>query len=130
MWGFGMSRARLGQYLLAATIGASLIPLGAVQAHVTADGSTVTRGYDNGRFHGEVKSDPPRCRRDRQVGVFKVDQGPDTLIDSDSTNADGVWVVPRPNAHGTFYAVVARKAAGSYGHSHVCRQDRSSNIEV
>src|SRR5687767_7717281 len=126
-----MGKARVGKHLLvAAALTAGLLPIGSVEAHVTADDSTVTRAYDNGRFHGQVKGDPPRCRRDRQVAVFKVRDGDDKFIDSDTTNVDGVWSFPQPNANGTFYAVVGRDVNGRYGHSHVCRSDRSPNISV
>ena len=115
-------------------LAAGLIPLSIGQAHSVSDDSTVSIRHDNGRFHGEVKGDPPRCRRDRQVAVFETRPGdrPDRFHDSDTTNGDGEWSMPdgKGSPDGKFYAVVGQDVNGRYGHRHACGRDRSGSLTL
>ena len=47
---------------------------------------------------------------------------------SDTTDAQGNWVVPAPGARGNYYAVVDERSEGGYGHSHVCKGARSRTM--
>jgi hypothetical protein len=131
---FAMSRMRSGKAavltlaVLALAIPGSLIGL----AHSFDAQSTVTIKYGHVRhaFVGRVSSPRVLCVAGRTVKVFKVIPGPNRLIGIDATNARGRYAVPRQHPRGFFYARVIRSDTESYGHSHLCRGDRSPTIHV
>jgi hypothetical protein len=108
------------------------IPLavGDAAGHAFSVANQVTMSYSNGDFHGEVVSQRNSCKVNRVVKLFKVKDGPDDLIATDTTNNNGNFRISRPQAHGTFYAKIERRVQASYGHYHECGGDRSNNKVV
>ena len=124
---------RRGLALLAVLALAPVVPgLLLAEAHSFTAGSHVSIHYSQAhhRFHGGVTSHRPICESGRTVDVFRRRPGPDRLIGSDITGAQGHWRVHRAHPHGLFYAKVLRSSSGGYGHSHVCLRDRSTTIAV
>jgi hypothetical protein len=71
----------------------------------TAGGGTaVTIKGPQGDFHGKVVTREP-CRAERTVKVFKVKEGDDKNIGSDTTGTDGKWSIGNSGfKNGRFYA--------------------------
>jgi hypothetical protein len=71
-------------------------------------GTTVTIKGPQGDFHGKVITREP-CRAERTVKVFKVREGDDRKIGSDTTGSDGKWSIGNSGfKNGRFYAKVKR----------------------
>ena len=69
-------------------------------------GTTVTIKGPQGDFHGKVVTREP-CRAERTVKVFKVKEGDDKNIGSDTTGTDGKWSIGNSGyKNGRFYAKV------------------------
>lgn len=94
--------------------------------HAFTDESTVTIDYDGTNFYGSVSADHRTCKRNRTVRLYKVRKNRrDAIVGMDTTGFNGNYRMHKPRAKGRYYTVVARKVSGGYGHSHVCRKDRS-----
>jgi hypothetical protein len=71
-------------------------------------GTTVTIKGPQGDFHGKVNTREP-CRAERTVKVFKVREGDDRKIGSDTTGDDGKWSIGNSGfKNGRFYAKVKK----------------------
>jgi hypothetical protein len=67
-------------------------------------GTSVTIKGPQGDFHGKVVTREP-CRAERTVKVFKVKEGEDKNIGSDTTGTDGKWSIGNSGfKNGRFYA--------------------------
>lgn len=114
--------------LLAALASIGLLgSAGPASAHAFTDESTITIDYDGTNFYGSVAADHRTCKRNRIVRLYK-ERGPnrrDLIVGMDTTGYNGNYRMHKPRAKGRYYTRVARKAGGGYGHSHVCRGDRS-----
>jgi hypothetical protein len=76
-------------------------------------------------FRGRVEARRLACRVHRKVKVFRHSNH--RLVDKTRTNHRGQWSIPTPNAHGSFFAVVAKqqKESRSGDITYVCRTDQS-----
>ena len=123
-----MNRMRTKRVALLAGV-ASLGLLGSAtpaSGHAFTDESSVTINYDGTNFYGSVSADHRSCKRNRTVRLYKVRTNRrDAIVGVDTTGHNGNYRMHKPRAKGRYYTVVARKASGRYGHSHVCRRDRS-----
>src|SRR5215208_4830626 len=117
------------------TVAAALLACSAVAvwavvagAHTVGYNSHVTTAFQSGHrqandiFSGTVISGKPLCERHRRVAVQRSVDGPDALVGTDFTDADGRWEVQVHDAPaGTYYARATRKVVRrSPGHLHVC----------
>jgi hypothetical protein len=69
----------------------------------------VTIRGPQGDFYGKVKSERPRCVRDRKVKVYKAKSSGDLKIATDMSNDDGEWSVGTTGyKNGRFYAKATR----------------------
>lgn len=107
-------------------LGASLV----AEAHSYAVASSVSIDYRGGAFSGKVGSSKAACRSGRTVVVKRVTKGADRTIGSTRSSSTGSWSVAETNASGRFYATVAARSKGKYGHSHRCRATTSSKVRV
>jgi hypothetical protein len=90
----------------------------------TARGATII-------VYGRIVSSRAFCRADRRVRLFRVRPGPDRFLASDLTDNEGEYrFVRHPRRDQTVYTRIARRVHTSYGHSHVCRADRSRNLRI
>ena len=127
-----MRYRRTKRLVSALAIAAVALPLVATEAagHAFVAPSRVTIDYDQGDFHGRVKSDRASCKMQRKVQVWKDVDGPDKFVGDKRTNDNGVWRMSRPDAKGRFYAVVKRRVTGRYAHHHECKKDVSPSRNV
>jgi hypothetical protein len=85
-------------------------------------GTSVTIKGPEGDFHGKVLTRDP-CLAERTVKVFKVREGDDRNIGSDTTGSDGKWSIGNSGfKNGRFYAKV--KPLGE------CEGARSETIKL
>jgi hypothetical protein len=131
---------------LRVTVTAALLTCSAVAvwavgagAHTVGFNSHVTMGFQPGHreandtFFGTVISAKPLCEQHRRVAVQRSVDGPDALVGTDFTDADGRWEVQVHDAPaGTYYARATRKVlVRSPGqHLHVCRPGISNEVKV
>ena len=107
-------------------------------AHTARYGSTVTIRFQPGHrevsdtFSGRVVSVKDRCERHRTVNVRRRLDGPDALVGTDLTDADGDWEVQVASTPaGTYYARAKRKVLlRSSSHVHVCKPAVSNDLTV
>ena len=87
---------------------------------------------DPDTFSGNVFSRNKKCIPERQVSVFRADEGGPDLVGRDLTDAEGAWeVVAEDPGNGTYFAVVARKRVRQDDeHRHVCAQARSADRTI
>jgi hypothetical protein len=127
-------RPLVATIVLLSCLAAATIPLGAfsAQAHVQTFRSSVSIHYirRHQHFTGVVGASR-ECRVGRLVEVFRqVPGAPDPLVGSDTTDARGKYgPIPSPGP-GYYYAKVAEREAGGYGHDHLCRAGTSKTIRV
>lgn len=82
-------------------------------------------------FTGRVKSPQGACRPDRKVKVYLVDAGPDTLIGTQQSEADGKWYLGNDQVGpGDYYAKLIRRDIGQTLHDHLCKRARSDVLTV
>ena len=82
--------------------------------------------------YGRIVSSRAFCKANRRVRLFRVRPGPDRFLGSDLTDREGEYrFVRRPRAgpDGLHVHPTSRNAL-TYGHSHVCRSDRSRNLRI
>ena len=119
--------------LAVAIIGLFLLQSPGVQAHTFTASSRIGIRFEDGKFRGRVRSERPRCIKNRDVKVFKVrEDRPDRLIGEDKTNDEGRYVIPKPaGVEGRFYARVTRRTTGHYQDQvHRCRAATSRIIRA
>jgi hypothetical protein len=92
-----------------------------------ADRVTITRNPD---LHGRVMSRRAGCVKGRTVRIYRVQSGPDGLLDTTRAGGDGRWRYLSPSLTGDFYATIRRRTVTSARHRHVCLGDRSSPVRV
>jgi hypothetical protein len=94
--------------------------------------SKVTIAEEDLRFHGRVISPKAACEQGRKVKLKRVTSGPDQVMGTSTTDAQGRWEVQVSGFAGIslsrFYARVRRRAEGTAGTTFVCRADRSRAI--
>ncbi len=107
------------------------------QAHDVSYDSAVTIDYVEEAprvithfFKGEVKSSKQLCEGGRTVKVFHKIPGPDELVGSVETAANGGWSLGSDTAQGRHYARVVRRNIGIGAHHHICKADDSPVIDV
>lgn len=104
---------------------------GPASGHAFSDSSSVGIDHDGGAFFGGVAADHRKCKRGRTVRLYKLRRNRGgRLVGVDRTGKAGNYRIRKPGARGRYYVVVARKAGGRYGHSHICRADRSPTRRV
>jgi hypothetical protein len=110
---------------------------GAAQAHDVSYDSAVTIDYGEEAprvithfFKGEVKSSKQLCEGSRTVKVFHKTPGPDEVVGSVQTAANGSWSLGDDTAQGRHYARVVRSNIGIGAHDHTCKADDSPVIDV
>ena len=76
-------------------------------------------------FRGRVEAQRLACRDHRKVKVFRHSDR--RLVGQTRTVNRGKWSIPRPNAHGSFYAKVPRQETESRSGdtTYICRLDYS-----
>jgi hypothetical protein len=126
--------------ITAALLAVSAVAVWAVVAgaHTIGFNSHVTTAFQPGHrqandiFSGTVISGKPLCEQHRRVAVQRSVDGPDPLVGTDFTDADGRWEVQVHDAiAGTYYARATRKVLRrSPGHLHVCRPAISNVVKV
>lgn len=80
---------------------------------------------------GRLQTARTICRQDRVVRLLRARPGRDSLIATDTTDAEGEYLlILRPRRSMTIYTVVARSLKTSYGHSHDCARARSTNLRI
>ena len=107
-------------------------------AHTARYDSTVTISFQPGHrevsdtFSGKVVSVKDRCEKNRTVNVRRRLDGPDALVGTDLTDADGDWEVQVASTPaGTYYARAKRKVLlRSASHVHVCKPAVSNDLTV
>jgi hypothetical protein len=120
--------ARSAGLLLGALVVVALLAPPAL-AHRFRANTKITIDYDGTNFFGTVTSKKePSCEAGRTVTVIRRQPGADLVVGSDTTDAQGNWLVPAPGAQGNYYAVVDERSEGGYGHSHVCKGARSRTL--
>ncbi len=125
-----------GTAVIAALLSLSLV--GVASAHTVRHDSAVSlhvkkNGQQADSFEGKVISDRPRCERNRKVAIYRRVKGPDVLIGTTTTDADGnyAFVLPGDARSGTYYAVARRKVLRSDAeHRHVCKRAVSNDVTV
>ena len=81
--------------------------------------------------YGRIVSSRSFCKANRRVRLFRVRPGLDRFLGSDLTDREGEYrFVRRPRRDQTVYTVIVRRVSTSYGHSHICRADRSRNLRI
>jgi hypothetical protein len=123
--------------ILAAVAALTFAGISAVAvAHTVKFDSLVTiqkkkNGADPDSLTGRVISDKPRCERNRTIEIFQRVPGPDLLVGTTTTNAEGEWefTFAGDAPEGTYYAVATRKVLRSNdNHRHVCRRAVSNDV--
>ena len=101
-------------------------------AHVREANSDTNINYSfkKEKFKGRVQSGWKRCKRNRDVQVWKKRDGDDRLIGTDVSNDGGYWGVTAPDPDGKYYAVVVYKQRSKPHHKHICKRGESEVIEV
>jgi hypothetical protein len=80
---------------------------------------------------GRIVSSQPFCKSNRKVRLFRMRPGRDAVIGTDLTDREGEYrFVRQPRRDQTVYTVIVRRVHTSYGHSHICRADRSGNLRI
>src|SRR5436190_3790027 len=81
-------------------------------------------------FRGRVASPRPSCRVDRKVKVFKLRHRHAHFIDKTTSNHRGQWSIPRPKAHGYFFAKMPRaEKTTRSGRTYACHSDYSRTVD-
>jgi hypothetical protein len=75
-------------------------------------------------FHGSLKSSRSACTTSRTVKLFRKKSGPDTLLGTDKSNANGKWSIPlgKKLTPGSYYAKAPAKGS--------CRSDKSKVLTI
>lgn len=75
-------------------------------------------------FHGSLKSSRNACTTNRTVKLFRKKSGPDTLLGTDKSNANGKWSIPigKRLISGSYYA-----KAPAQGN---CKSDKSKVLTI
>lgn len=82
-------------------------------------------------IYGRLRSFRATCRANKLVKLIRVRPGPDLVLARDRTDNEGEYrFVRRPSRDQTVYTRFPGTFRSSYGHSHVCRGDRSANVFV
>ena len=100
----GGGRARIAAVV--AVAGALALP-----ALAGAAGTSVSIEAQQGGFFGYVHSSKQSCELNRQVSLYKVKNGTDRLVGTDTAQPNGpdsMWSI-NTNKPGSFYAQVAQK---------------------
>ena len=112
---------------LAACAGSAIARSPTFDSKVTIDYGDISKSKALAReFRGKVTSSKHDCEVGREVKVFHVDPGADTLVGLDETNAHGKWALGNDIAKGRHYAKVRKAAIGSG----FCKAARSQKITV
>ena len=121
--------------LLLTTLGS-----GAAVAHTTASNTSLTINKIPGGatrpgarviIYGRLRSFRATCRANKVVKLIRVRPGPNLVLARDRTDNEGEYrFVRRPSRDQTVYTKFAGTLRTSYGHSHRCRRDRSTNVFV
>ena len=107
-------------------------------AHTLKHESTVNfhlkkNGQQADSLAGKVNSSVTRCEVDRVIRIYERVEGPDLLVDTVITDAEGKfeYVFPGDIPEGTYYAVAARKVLkDSDEHLHLCGRAKSDDVDV
>ncbi len=131
MTGLRRFKSRIAIVAMVALLGAVAFESVAL-AHVREANSDTSIDYSfkKEKFKGRIQSGWKRCKRNREVEVWKKRDGDDRLIGTDISNDGGYWGVTAPDPDGKYYAVVVYKKRGKYGHQHICKRGQSEVIEV
>lgn len=92
----------------------------ALPATAAAAGTKVTVSLKLPAFHGKLSSSNAGCVANRTVRLFKVRSGPDKLLKSGRSNANGAWstVIARKSVpSGTYYAKATARGSCKAGTS-------------
>ena len=126
---------------MAALLACSAVAVWAVVAgaHTVGYNSHVTTAFQRGHqqendiFSGTVISAKPLCEQNRRVAIQRSEDGPDPLVGTDFTDADGRWEVQvHDTPAGTYYARATRKVLlrRPGHHLHVCKPAISNEVTV
>jgi len=89
--------------------------------------------YATGSFSGDVKSEKPRCEKNRTVTLLQRTATGSTNVGTDLTDANGAWQVPQTGttAPGDYYATVAKRVIRKNSkHRHICKAAVSKDVTV
>ncbi len=80
-------------------------------------------------FFGQVKSKNDRCQKNRKVKLRRQAQGPNVLVGSDTSDADGLYSVILGDyaESGDYYAKTPKRTLSN---GKVCGEDRSERVVV
>ncbi|HEV2757345.1 MAG TPA: hypothetical protein VG318_16390 [Actinomycetota bacterium] len=126
-----MRRRTVAGAVVAAAVTVGSLTSGAV-AHDYTGWSATLIGYDSdkGRFFGRVGSTVENCAIDRRVKVRKHTSAGFKVVGRTRSNAEGRWRLSKPNAKGTYSAVVVKRSTTSSEHEHDCRRGGSASVTV
>lgn len=95
--------------LLAAILAVALLP--AASAAGASYSTKVIVSLKTPAFHGKLKSSQSACTANRAVKLFRKKAGPDKLLGSDRSNANGKWSIPIKLKPGSYYAKAPAKGS-------------------
>ncbi len=74
---------------------------------------------------------PHACEAGKKIRLMKVEEGPDRLLQTDTTNANGEYAFRlHPNHDMNVYARFAGSVKTSYGLSHTCLKSTSDRVLI
>lgn len=129
-WATGVTAAAL--LMLALVAGSASAHDVIYKSQVTLDGyGPVAPRVITNFFTGRVKSPKSACKPNRKVKVYRTHAGPDTLIGTTQSEADGHWSLGNDVAGpGDYYAKLIRRDIGQTLHDHLCKRATSAVLEV
>jgi hypothetical protein len=123
---------RVGTLVLAVVLSLT-VPAGGAEAHTKTYAVTklgINYHHAVHGFYGKLHTHT-NCRGGRTIKVFLQKPGPDTLVGSDTTPAQGTYSVYNGNLlTGGFYAITVLVHRNSSGHHHTCLGKRSLTLYV
>ena len=125
-----MTLVRTKKMIVAVGAMAALMAAPAVDAHTFTGSTSTTIGYARGAFRGRISSNVASCKIGRTVRLYKVKKGPDRLLGKTKSNRRGKWSIARAKRRGRYYAKVAGRQAGTYGHNHRCAAATSATLRI
>lgn len=104
------------------------VPAGAaeVDTHVSIQYGPIAKVFAR-EFRGKVKSPKAPCEKERKVKLYEVHSGPDDLVSTTESKANGNWAIGNDTADGRFYVKVTKALGAGLD---VCKPARSQKIKV
>lgn len=109
---------------LLAVVAIAVAALSAGPAAAASYSTKVVVSLKTPAFHGSLKSSKANCTTSRTVKLFRKKPGPDKLLGTDASNANGKWSIPigKRLTPGSYYAKAPAKGS--------CRSDKSKVLTI